>query len=126
MKINVDRRLQAALPHSLAIKRAEAGLPHLTVWGRINTRNGKDYLVATSCPSRRAEGDSINADVQYYFSQDGLKWVDLPSASTEQADVSAQMRDILTGDPQKKHFWPPKKAEEEGVYWPSAAYPSIC
>jgi len=39
--------VQAALDHSLPIKRTEAGLKTLTLWGKLSTLNGK----VRACPA---------------------------------------------------------------------------
>lgn len=38
--------MQGALAYSLPLKKVESGLDTLYIWGRVLTRNGKDYIVA--------------------------------------------------------------------------------
>ena len=37
---------QSAIAYSLPLKKAESGLEKLYLWGRVLTKNGKDYVVA--------------------------------------------------------------------------------
>ena len=41
-----NRRSQAAVDVSLPLKRVDAGLVELGLWGRLRTSSGKDYYVA--------------------------------------------------------------------------------
>ena len=45
-------RMQAALDHSLPIKKVEAGLKTLSLWGRITTLNGKVTFFAQNAKAR--------------------------------------------------------------------------
>ncbi|KAI8462338.1 MAG: radial spoke protein 9 [Monoraphidium minutum] len=90
----------AALDHSLPIKRAEAGVRSLTVWGRITTRSGKDYLIAEGgCDTARVYGSRVTFEPKVFFSQDGIRWADLPPLQPEVAARAARVRTMLTGDP---------------------------
>lgn len=105
--------VQAALAHSIPLKKAECCLPSMTVWGRISTLNGRDYIIAQSTPNPRVEGGKAVAGTLYFMTQDGVTWADLPGASATHRDLAANMRDMLQGDPTHKHFWPPKPAEDD-------------
>ena len=49
-KPNASCSSQAALDHSLPIKRREAGLQTLVLWGRLQARNGKVSTAGVSTP----------------------------------------------------------------------------
>lgn len=88
----------AALDHSLPIKRREAGLQTLVLWGRLLTRNGKDYLIAEGHNQATARGQVASFESKYYFSQDGIRWADLPALSADTTSRAAKLRTLLTGD----------------------------
>lgn len=90
---------QAALDHSLPIKRVEAGLKSLILWGRFTTRNGKDYLVAEGCNGSYIRDRKVHLDTKYYFTQDGVTWLDLLQLDPETALRAARVTTQLSGDP---------------------------
>jgi len=104
--------LQAALAHSLPLKEAELGVSGLTLWGRIDTLNGRDYLIASATDSLRAMDDKTFSSMTYLFSQDGVHWSDLGQATSTDKCIAANIQTILSGDPQMKHYWPPKADQE--------------
>ena len=105
--------MQAALQHSVPLKRTELAVPALSIWGRITAGNGKDYIVAQCTPEPRMEDGKPRFDALYFVSQDGISWSDLPTVTDEQRDVASHMTTLLQGDLKKKHYWPPKVDEEE-------------
>lgn len=105
--------LQAALVHSLPLKEAELNVNGLALWGRISALNGKDYLIASANEDLRAIEDKVVSSVMYFFSQDGIEWSDLGQATSADKRIAAHMQTLLCGDPQRKHYWPPKAEQEE-------------
>ena len=105
--------MQAALAHSIPLKKAECCLPNMAIWGRISTLNGRDYIIAQSTPNPRMESGAAVPSTLYFMTQDGVTWADLPDATPAHHDIAAHMRDMLQGDPTHKHFWPPKPAEDD-------------
>jgi radial spoke head protein 9 len=97
----ISSEQQAALDHSLPIKRIEAGLKSLILWGKITTLNGKDYLIAEGSNDPTAKGVTVNLDAKYYYSQDCIKWLDLQPIDMETADRAARIRTQLSGDASK-------------------------
>ncbi|KAG1679524.1 hypothetical protein FOA52_011125 [Chlamydomonas sp. UWO 241] len=95
----VSAEQQAALDHSVTIKRVEAGLKSLVLWGKITTLNGKDYLVAEGYNSPTLGlGGEVTYDSKFYYSVDGVKWVDLPSLDGATSRRAGTIDSILTGD----------------------------
>lgn len=99
----VSAEQQAALDHSLPIKRAEAGLKVLVLWGKITTLNGKDYLIAEGFNDPVLELKAVNFQAKYYYSQDGVKWNDLQAISLETDSRAARINGVLSGDPTKPY-----------------------
>jgi len=97
----VSREQQGALDHSLPIKRAEAGLKNLTLWGKVVTLNGKDYLIAEGYNDPIINTGVVSLQSHYYYSQDGVKWVDLLPVDAETALRAARIKETLSGDPAK-------------------------
>lgn len=96
----------AALDHSIPIKRMEAGVQHLTLWGKVTARNGKDYLIAEGSNGCHLRDKKVVLEFKYYFSQNGTKWVDLPKIDDETRNKAGKIRTMLTGDP--SHQYPVK------------------
>lgn len=95
---------QAALDSSVAIKRVEAGLKSLTLWGRITTLNGKDYLIAEGANEPLLGlGGEVQLDAKYFYSIDGVKWVDLQAVDSETSARAATIDSILVGDAAKAY-----------------------
>jgi hypothetical protein len=107
--------LQAALAHSLPLKKAELGVRCLSIWGRINTCNGRDYIVAQTTPNPHLEDGKAVVRTLYFVSQDGISWSDLPEVENSQRETAQNMRNMLQGDLTKKFYWPPKSEDEENV-----------
>lgn len=105
--------MQAALVHSLPLKETELNVNGLTLWGRISVLNGKDYLIACATDALRSIEDNGVSSSTYYFSQDGIEWSDLGQATSGDRSIAANMQTLLSGDPQMKHYWPPKSDQEE-------------
>lgn len=101
----VSAEQEAALDHSLPIKRVEAGLKSLTLWGKIVSQNGRDYLIAEGGnePLINLTG-AVQSDKKYFYSQDGVKWVDLQAIDSTTADRAAKVTSILTGDVAKQYI----------------------
>lgn len=98
----VSAEQAAAFDHSFPIKRAETGLKNLTLWGRITTLNGKDYLIAEGYNDGLLQGAHVNySDAKYFYSLDGVKWVDLQAVDEVAAAHAAKLRTMLSGDPSK-------------------------
>lgn len=97
----VSAEQDAALDHSLPIKRVETGLKTLTLWGKITAQNGKDYLVAEGYNEPLVQGGRVLFDAKYFYSQDGVKWVDLQAVDQQTAERASQIRSMLSGDPSK-------------------------
>eukprot|EP00798_Chlamydomonas_sp_ICE-L_P025360 gene25360-11022_t len=99
----VSAEQAAAFDHSFPIKRAETGLKTLTLWGRFTTQNGKDYLIAEGHNDALLHGSKVQFDAKYFYSQDGVKWVDLQAVDAETSKRASTIRTLLMGDPSKVH-----------------------
>jgi len=58
---------RAALDISLKVKKQDAGLQTLALWGRIFTTTGNDYILAQGCVSAKRVGRKLTIDTKYYF-----------------------------------------------------------
>ncbi|KAF5827522.1 radial spoke protein 9 [Dunaliella salina] len=119
----ISAEQQAALDHSLPIKRTEAGLKTLTLWGKLTTLNGRDYLVAEGYNNPIYSNGNVIFDAKYYYSQDGVRWVDLVAVDDETKSKAGKIQSILSGDPAKVYDIeekdsnqppPPDEGEEAG------------
>ncbi|KAG2496768.1 hypothetical protein HYH03_005176 [Edaphochlamys debaryana] len=99
----VSAEQQAALDHSIPIKRIEAGLKSLILWGRITTLNGKDYLIAEGYNNAVSSGGQAVFETKYFYSQDGARWSDLQPVDAATADRCAKVGGSLSGDPAKNY-----------------------
>ncbi|KXZ53946.1 hypothetical protein GPECTOR_6g864 [Gonium pectorale] len=94
---------QAALDHSIPIKRIEAGLKTLTLWGRITALNGKDYLIAEGFNTATSKAGVVTYETKYFYSQDGARWSDLQPVDGETAVRAARIKGQLSGDAAKNY-----------------------
>ena len=83
----------------------------------------QDYLIAegSNDPLLTVSG-VVQSDAKYYYSLDGVKWVDLQAINGETASRAGTIVSILVGDPTKVYEvsevdpdQPPKAVEEEGA-----------
>ncbi|KAF6265861.1 radial spoke protein 9 [Scenedesmus sp. NREL 46B-D3] len=74
----------AAMDHSIPIKRSEAGLKSMVLWGRFLARNGKDYLVAEGYNNATANGKVVGRPAY---------------CGPDTAAHAAKLRMQLSGDP---------------------------
>jgi hypothetical protein len=61
----------------------------------------QDYLVAEGYNDPIYKAGSVTFEAKYYYSQDGVKWVDLVAVNSETASKADKIRSILSGDPSK-------------------------
>lgn len=94
---------QAALDHSLPIKKVEAGLKTLSLWGRITTLNGKDYLISEGYNSATIKDGAVVYESKFFYSQDGARWSDLGPVDRETASRCTRIKGQLSGDPAKNY-----------------------
>ncbi|KAJ7523726.1 hypothetical protein O6H91_18G060500 [Diphasiastrum complanatum] len=95
---------RAALHFSLGIKKDEAGLISLGLWGRVFTHTGKDYLLAQGCNAIQRSGNTLSFDLKCYYSQDGAKWLDLQPLTDENYELCKSIEGCFRGDP--SHVYP--------------------
>ncbi|MCO5602923.1 hypothetical protein L7F22_057063 [Adiantum nelumboides] len=93
----VPSEQRAALGRSLLLKQQEARLSALAFWGRLLTSTGRDYLLARGCNS--ISPSSLLFDTHYYYSQDGMKWMDLQALTDEMFEACKTIRGYFTGEP---------------------------
>ncbi|KAJ9528246.1 hypothetical protein QJQ45_014228 [Haematococcus lacustris] len=101
--VSAEQQVVAALDHSLPIKRTEAGLKTLVLWGRLTAVNGKDYLIAEGYNAPLYKDGAVLFESKYYYSQDGVKWIDLVAVDTQTASIAERIKAALSGDPSKIH-----------------------
>lgn len=85
--------VSAALDVSLNLKARELGVQGFLFWGRLSTLNGKDYYVARAYNgTKRVDGKVIiNPGNKFYYSQDGVNWLDLEPVTGVQAEKAAKL-----------------------------------
>jgi len=78
----------------------------------------QDYLIAEGYNSPVYSNGSIIFDAKYYYSQDGVRWVDLVAVDDETKSKAAKIKATLSGDPAKvrnKLGWPFSMVENIGA-----------
>ncbi|KAH7445769.1 hypothetical protein KP509_01G023300 [Ceratopteris richardii] len=95
--IVIPTEQRAALRRSLAVKKRDARLRAITLWGRLLTSTGRDYLLARGCNG--ISPSTKHFDTHYYYSQDGVVWMDLQAPSEEIRQASRSIRGCFTGEP---------------------------
>ncbi|KAG0627085.1 hypothetical protein M758_2G172500 [Ceratodon purpureus] len=91
---------RAALDISLKVKKQDAGLQTLALWGRIFTATGNDYILAEGYVSAKRIGRKLVFDTKYYYTQDGVLWLDLqPPENDDRYALCKSAKGPFTGDP---------------------------
>jgi len=75
-------------------------------------------LIAEGYNSPVYSNGSIIFDAKYYYSQDGVRWVDLVAVDDETKSKAAKIKATLSGDPAKvrnKLGWPFSMVENIGA-----------
>lgn len=120
---------KAVVDFSLPLKKTEANLAELWLWGKLIALDGRDYLIAkgTTEPPCVFEG-KLQVDEKIYYSQDGVNWLDLAPIDDEMAQRASTLTGFLEGNPGYIYIVeepapepepsdepepPPKPAEEE-------------
>ena len=84
-----------------ALKKMEAGVETMTLWGKIQTTSGRDYLIAlgSNTPLGHIGADGA-AVISYktFYSQDGVKWVDLAACDEAVQARCLTLDSQLSGD----------------------------
>lgn len=85
--------VSAALDVSLNLKARELGVQGFLFWGRFSTLSGKDYYIARAYNgTKRVDGKVIiNPGNKFYYSQDGVNWLDLEPVAGEQAGKASKL-----------------------------------
>ena len=61
----------------------------------------QDYLIAEGYNNPVYSNGTVIFDAKYYYSQDGVRWVDLVAVDEETKSKAAKIKAILSGDPAK-------------------------
>eukprot|EP00967_Tisochrysis_lutea_P153275 scaffold302131_cov18-Tisochrysis_lutea.AAC.1 len=61
----------------------------------------QDYLVAEGYNNPIYSNGNVIFDAKYYYSQDGVRWVDLVAVDDETKSKAGKIQSILSGDPAK-------------------------
>jgi radial spoke head protein 9 len=86
------------------LKKTEAGLKGVKLWGKFITLNGKDYLLAKGVKDAPyVFGGKVVADQKYYYSQNGVTWLDLAPLNDETYTRASTISGMLSGQPGKKY-----------------------
>ena len=93
--------VQAAMDVSLTLKARELGVRAFLFWGRLCTESGADYYVARAHNGAKDLDGAIvpNPGNKFYYSRDGVNWLDLEPVSSETTARALKITCWLTGDP---------------------------
>jgi radial spoke head protein 9 len=91
----------AAMDVSLTLKARELGVKAFLFWGRLSTESGADYYIARAYNgTKKLEGKIVpNPGNKFYYSRDGVNWLDLEPVTVETTERAEKIRAMLTGDP---------------------------
>ncbi len=90
---------KTALQISLPLKKVEAGLSTISLWGKIAALNGKDYLVAEGKGKAYFYEKKVETEIKFYYSQDCVKWLDLEPVDETSSKRCLTISSALSGDP---------------------------
>ena len=83
------------------MKKAEAGLKSLSLFGKIASLNGKDYFVAEGKGKAYYFDNKLVAETKFFYTQDCVKWLDLNTVDEETAKRCDTIHTTMSGDPSK-------------------------
>ena len=86
---------------SIPLKKAEAGLKSLSLFGKIASLNGKDYFVAEGKGKAYYFDNKLVAETKFFYTQDCVKWLDLNTVDEETAKRCDTIHTTMSGDPSK-------------------------
>ena len=91
----------AAMDVSLTLKARELGVKAFLFWGRLSTESGADYYIARAYNgTKKLEGKIVpNPGHKFYYSRDGVNWLDLEPVTVETTERAEKIQTMLTGDP---------------------------
>mmetsp|Transcript_35739 Transcript_35739/g.43142 ORF Transcript_35739/g.43142 Transcript_35739/m.43142 type:complete len:285 (-) Transcript_35739:537-1391(-) len=116
---------KAVVEHSLPLKKMEASLAGISLWGKLTTLNGKDYLIAKGTKSAPYvfEGKAV-VETKIYYSQDCVKWLDLAPVDEETYARALTISGFLTGEPGHQYVVEEPAPEPEPTETPAEEAPA--
>ena len=90
---------KAAFTVSIPLKKAEAALKSLSLFGKIATLNGKDYFIAQGKGKAYYFDNKLEAETKFFYTQDCVKWLDLNPVDAETAKRCGTISTTMSGDP---------------------------
>ena len=84
---------------SLPLKKAEAGVAELSLWGRLSALDGRDYYVAEGRQRAHVYLGKVVGETRHFYSQDGVNWIDLGEVGPEVEARCVRVSQPLSGDP---------------------------
>ena len=84
---------------SIPLKKSEAALKTLSLFGKIATTNGKDYFVAEGKGKSYYFDNKVVAETKFFYTQDCVKWLDLNPVDEETAKRCVTINATMSGDP---------------------------
>ena len=93
--------MRSLLDVSLELKARELGVQAFLFWGKFTTTRGYDYYIARAYNgTKRVEGQVVvNPGSKFYYSRDGMNWLDIEPISDETRSRAAMVDEWFTGDP---------------------------
>ena len=91
----------AGMDVSLTLKARELGVKAFLFWGRLSTESGANYYIARAYNgTKRLDGKIVpNPGNKFYYSRDGVNWLDLEPVTVETTERAEKISAMLTGDP---------------------------
>ena len=83
---------------SLPLKKAEAGVASLSLWGRLSALDGRDYYVAEGQSRAHVYLGKVVEETRHFYSQDGVNWMDLGDVAPETEARCLRVAQPLSGD----------------------------
>ncbi|KAJ9528417.1 hypothetical protein QJQ45_020296 [Haematococcus lacustris] len=69
----------------------------------LRMSHAQDYLIAEGYNAPLYKDGVVLFESKYYYSQDGVKWIDLVAVDTQTASIAERIKAALSGDPSKIH-----------------------
>ena len=99
----------------IPLKKAEAALKSLSLFGKIATLKGTDYFIAEGKGKSYYFDNKLVSETKFFYTQDCVKWLDLNPVDEETAKRCLTITTTMSGDPSQVYTVSEPAPKEEGA-----------
>ncbi|QDZ19025.1 hypothetical protein HOP50_02g15340 [Chloropicon primus] len=113
--IVLSNEQKSAFTVSIPLKKAEAALKSLSLFGKIAASNGKDYFIAEGKGKAYYFDNKLVAETKFFYTQDCVKWLDLNPVDEETSKRCLTINTTMSGDPSQVYTVTEPAPKAEGA-----------